>query len=103
VGSTKVKVDPYQTKMPHIPWFVIPGIITGASILLVFVLVKEKYIYTDNNDNVKKIKKEIIKEQKKKTKRSLRLLSQLKSHTARFGFWIVLFSMYLGFIVLFPG
>jgi len=54
VGNSLVEIQTYSTDMPKIPWITIILIIVIASILLVVVLFKAGYIYTEKEDEEKK-------------------------------------------------
>ena len=54
VGAQVVEIQPYGSVFPEIPWLVIIGLIICATIVLVIILFKGKYIYREEDSSSKK-------------------------------------------------
>jgi len=74
IGTEIVEVHPYQSPGQAISWTVIIGIVISASVLLVIILFKAGYIYTDEE---KLIKKPVEKTHKPKINKITQIIAVL--------------------------
>jgi PGF-pre-PGF domain-containing protein len=65
VGAQIVEIQPYGSIFPDIPWFVILGLVIAASLILIIILFKGKYIYHEERSSGDDSEGEMGKEMKK--------------------------------------